>query len=460
MPLILSCDNPCCDNGKLLQDWTPDSWRERVASQQPRYDDPAALARAVAELSGLPPLVTSWEVDELRRQLAEAALGKRFLLQGGDCAESLSDCRAEPITNKLKVLLQMSLVLVHGGQRPVIRVGRFAGQYAKPRSEDLETRDGVSLPSYRGDIVNRPAFTASDRRPDPDLLLRGYERAALTLNWIRALSSGFADLHHPENWNLEFIESSPLAAEYRRIVGSIGDSLRFMEHVLGVRTGGMEKVDFFSSHEGLHLDYERAQTHRQNAGWYHLATHFPWIGLRTAQLDGAHVEFFRGLQNPIGLKIGATTTDLALVRLLDRLNPSRQLGRMTLIHRFGSEKITGHLPALIAAVRDAGHVPLWVCDPMHGNTVTTSEGYKTRRFEAILSELEQAFDIHAASKGCLGGVHIELTGDNVTECTGGARGLAEVDLKRAYRTEVDPRLNGEQALEMALLIARKMRSLG
>ena len=444
----------------MLNDWTPDSWRERVALQQPRYDDPAALARAVAELSGLPPLVTTWEVDELRRQLAEAALGKRFLLQGGDCAESLVDCRAEPITNKLKVLLQMSLVLVHGGQRPVIRVGRFAGQYAKPRSEDLETRDGVTLPSYRGDIVNRPAFTAADRRPDPDLLLRGYERAALTLNLIRALSSGgFADLHHPENWDLDFIESSPLAAEYRRIVGSIGESLRFMEHVLGVRTGGLEKVDFFASHEGLHLEYERAQTHRHQGRWYHLATHFPWIGLRTADPLGAHIEYFRGLQNPIGLKIGASTTPETLKLLLDTLNPAHQPGRITLIHRFGVTKIGTHLPPLIAAVRETGHQPLWVCDPMHGNTVTTSEGYKTRRFEAILSELEQAFDVHVAHGSGLGGVHIELTGDNVTECTGGARGLAEGDLKRAYRTEVDPRLNGEQALEMALLIARKMRSL-
>ncbi len=418
------------------------------------------MARAAAELSGLPPLVTPWEVDELRRQLAEAALGKRFLLQGGDCAESLADCRAEPITNKLKVLLQMSLVLVHGGKRPVIRVGRFAGQYAKPRSEDMETRNGVSLPSYRGDIVNRPGFTAADRQPDPSLLLRGYERAALTLNMIRALSSGgFADLHHPENWDLDFIESSPLAAEYRRIVSSIGDSLGFMEHVLGVRSRGLDKVDFFSSHEGLHLEYERAQTHQQGGRWYHLATHFPWIGLRTAQLDGAHVEYFRGLENPIAVKIGANTTPETLQQLLEILNPGRVPGRLTLIHRFGSGKIAAHLPALIAAVRATDHRPLWVCDPMHGNTVTTSEGYKTRKFEAILHELEQAFDIHAAEGGGLGGVHIELTGDNVTECTGGARGLAEVDLKRAYRTEVDPRLNGEQALEMALLIARKMRSL-
>ncbi len=444
----------------MLNDWNPDSWRNRVALQQPRYADPAALARAVGELSGLPPLVTSWEIDELRRQLAEAAEGKRFLLQGGDCAESLSECRAEPITNKLKVLLQMSLVLVHGGQRPVIRVGRFAGQYAKPRSEDMETRDGVTLPSYRGDIVNRPAFTEADRRPDPELLLRGYERAALTLNLIRALSSGgFADLHHPENWDLDFIESSQLALEYRRIVSSIGESLRFMEHVLGVRTGGLEKVDFFSSHEGLHLEYERAQTHQQNGRWYHLATHFPWIGLRTADIDGAHVEYFRGLQNPLGLKIGTITTPEILKRLLDRLNPDHQHGRITLIHRFGTAKIDSHLPALIAAVRETGHRPLWVCDPMHGNTITTSEGFKTRPFEAILSELEQAFEIHASAGGSLGGVHIELTGDNVTECTGGARGLAEADLKRRYRTEVDPRLNGEQALEMALSIARKMRSL-
>ena len=297
--------------------------------QQPRYDDPAALARAVVELSELPPLVTTWEVDELRCQLAEAAEGKRFLLQGGDCAETLVDCRAEPITNKLKVLLQMSLVLVHGGQRPVIRVGRFAGQYAKPRSADTETREGVTLPAYRGDLVNHPEFTPAARRPDPQLLLRGYERAALTLNFVRALvDGGFADLHHPEYWDLGFMRHAKLREDYERIVGAIGDALDFFESLTGQKVGEANRVEFFASHEGLHLLYEQAQTRfiaRQNR-WYNLSTHMPWIGMRTAHIDGAHVEYFRGIANPIGVKVGAAMSDEWLQELVPRsirrINPA------------------------------------------------------------------------------------------------------------------------------------------
>ena len=443
--------------------WQPGSWQQKTALQQPQYADAAALERAVHELGQLPRLVTPWEVDTLRTQLAEAAAGRRFLLQGGDCAESFAECQTGIVTNKLKILLQMSLVLVHGGQKPVIRVGRFAGQYAKPRTEDLETRHGVTLPSYRGDLVNRPGFTAAERQPDPQNLLRAYERSALTLNLIRALTQGgFADLHHPEYWDLDFARHSPHEAEYRRVVASIGESLRFVENVLGVETGELREVDFYTSHEGLHLHYEQAQTHfvRYCSRWYNLATHYPWIGLRTAAPEGAHVEYFRGIGNPVAIKVGATTPPEQLLRLLDQLHPDGEPGRLTLIHRFGAGKIQAFLPAMLETVRAQGKPVLWVCDPMHGNTVTTQEGMKTRRFEDILRELELAFDLHAQAGSQLGGVHIELTGENVTECTGGARGLAEEDLKRAYRSEVDPRLNGEQALEMAMLIARKMRNLG
>ncbi len=444
------------------QEWSPGSWRARPASQQPVYPSTAELESAAAELAKLPPLVTPWEVETLKTQLAEAAQGRRFLLQGGDCAERFDDCDPAVITDKLKILLQMSLVLVQGSQRPVIRAGRLAGQYVKPRSEDFETREGVTLPSYRGDLVNQPGFTQAERTPDPRLLLRGYGRAAMTLNFIRAMArGGFADLHHPEHWNLDWVEHSPLAGEYRRMAAGIAQSLRFLENVLGVRAGELESVDFFTSHEGLHLRYEEAQTRRVEPGgrWYNLSAHFPWIGLRTSEVDGAHVEYFRGIANPIAVKVGPPTTPARLRRLLDLLDPERQPGRLTLIHRFGREHIAECLPPLIEAARAGGWRVLWSSDPMHGNTRLTEEGVKTRHFADILSELDQAFDIHAAAGSRLGGVHFELTGENVTECIGGARGLAEEDLGRAYKSEVDPRLNGEQALEMAMLIARKMTAL-
>ena len=407
----------------------------------------------------MPPLVTPWEIETLKGQLADAAAGRRFLLEGGDCAERFDDCDTEVITNKLKILLQMSLVLVQGSKRAVIRVGRFAGQYAKPRSEDLETRGGVSLPSYRGDLINRPGFTEAERTPNPQLLLRGYGRAALTLNFIRALvKGGFADLHHPEYWDLDWARNSPLAPEYRRVVSNIAESLLFLENVLGIHAGEIERVDFYTSHEGLHLAYEEAQTRREERSgrWYNLSTHFPWLGMRTSDPDGAHAEYFRGIVNPIAVKVGPAMTPVALLRLIDKLDPRGDPGRLTFIHRFGAGRVAACLPPLIEAVRAAGRSVLWCSDPMHGNTRVTESGIKTRRFDEILSELEQSFDIHAAAGSRLGGVHFELTGEDVTECTGGARGLAEADLSRDYRSEVDPRLNGEQALEMAMLIARKM----
>lgn len=441
-----------------MTNWSPSSWRTKPAAQQPSYPDAAALEQALAHLAALPPLVTSWEIEALKSQIAEAQQGRRFLLQGGDCAESFEACTSDAIASKLKILLQMSLVLVHGTKKRVIRVGRFAGQYAKPRSEEFETRDGVTLPCFRGDNINRPGFTRQDRTPDPLLLLRGYERAALTLNFIRALiDGGFADLHHPEYWDLEFVRHSPLASEYQRMVEQIGDSLRFMETLAGAPVGEINRVDFFTSHEGLHLAAEQALTRRvpRREGWYNLSTHFPWIGNRTRDLGGAHVEYFRGIANPVAVKVGSPCTSDELLALIDALNPRNEPGKLTIIHRLGAHRIARELPPLLEAVKSAGRAVLWVCDPMHGNTQKAASGYKTRKFEHILAELEQAFEIHARAGTYLGGVHVEVTGENVTECTGGARGINDDDLGRSYRSQVDPRLNYEQALEMAMLIARR-----
>ncbi|HEY5928439.1 MAG TPA: 3-deoxy-7-phosphoheptulonate synthase class II [Kofleriaceae bacterium] len=441
-------------------EWSPESWRNRPAAQQVGYGDAKSLAHVMAEMAALPPLVTSWEVEDLRVQLGKAARGEAFLLQGGDCAESFDDCRAEPIAAKLKILLQMSLVLVHGTRKRVIRVGRIAGQYAKPRSADVETRGDVTLPAYRGDLINRDAFTAEDREPNPELMLRAYERAALTLNFIRALTEGgFADLHHPEYWDVSFAHGSPNAAHYHRIVESIRESLDFVSAITGVEAEVLRRVHVFTSHEALALPYEQAQTRKvpRRDGYYNLSTHFPWIGMRTAQLDGAHVEFHRGIRNPLGIKIGPAMTTEWLLGLLDVLDPNQEPGRITLIHRMGADKVGDKLPALVEAVRSAGRTVLWVCDPMHGNTETTPQGIKTRRFDKIITELEQSFELHHKLGSRLGGVHIELTGENVTECVGGARGLTEADLAHAYKSRVDPRLNYEQALETALRISRHLR---
>jgi 3-deoxy-7-phosphoheptulonate synthase len=441
--------------------WHPASWQSKPAEQQPRYDDPAALERVVAQLSRLPPIVVSWEVEALRERLAAAQRGQAFLLQGGDCAETFADCESDQIAKKLKILLQMSLVLLHGLKKPIIRVGRMAGQYAKPRSADTETRDGATLPSYRGDLVNRPEFTAEARAADPSLLLRGYERAALTLNFVRALvDGGFADLHHPEYWDLGFVKHSPLKETFGRIADSIADSLDFFEGLSGRRVHEAMHAGFYASHEGLLLLYEQAQTRfiPRKERWYNLSTHMPWIGMRTAQLDGAHVEYFRGISNPVAVKIGSAVDPAWAQGLVATLNPQNEPGRLTFIHRFGAKDIEKRLPPLIEAVRSTGQTVLWVCDPMHGNTETTTGGVKTRRFESILKEIELAFRIHAELGSYLGGVHIELTGEDVTECTGGARGLTDGDLQRAYRSSVDPRLNYEQALELALLIADRARS--
>ena len=442
--------------------WSPGSWRERTQRQQPDYRDVAQLAEVLDRLRELPPLVTSWEIFSLKRLLADVADGKRFLLQGGDCAETFDDCTSPLISNRLKVMLQMSLVLVHGLQLPVVRVGRFAGQYAKPRSADVETRDGVTLPSYRGDLVNAPEFTAQARRADPQRLLRGHAHSAMTMNFVRALiDGGFADLHHPEYWDFTWVEHSPLQAEYRRMVDAIGASLRFMETLAGKAIGSYQRVDFYTSHEALVLHYEEALTRQvpRQWGWFNLSTHFPWIGMRTAQIDGAHVEYFRGIRNPVAIKIGPDVRPDELLALADVLDPDHDPGRLTFIHRMGAGRIGTALPPLLAAIQSAGRKPVWVCDPMHGNTETLGSGIKTRRFSTIRDELERAFDIHAAAGTRLGGVHLELTGENVTECLGGARHLVEADLSRAYKSTVDPRLNYEQSLELAMLIVQK-RGIG
>jgi 3-deoxy-7-phosphoheptulonate synthase len=442
--------------------WTPDSWKQFPAAQQPNYPDQNELKDALGQLLKLPPLVTSWEIDHLRDGLAAAQRGEAWLLQGGDCAETFGECQTEMIASKLKLLLQMSLVIVFASRKRIVRVGRIAGQYAKPRSNDTESIDGIQLPCYRGDIVNQFEFSEKARRPDPNRLLRGYERSALTLNFIRALSEGgFADLHHPENWNLLFVNEAKgeVAKRYRELVKSLGDALRFMETILeGSTVSELKRVDFFTSHEALLLDYEMALTRPsvRGIGYYNMGTHFPWIGERTRSLQGAHVEYFRGIRNPIGVKIGPSISTDELVELIERLNPEDEPGRLTLIHRMGRRFVESKLPPLIEAVNRSGKSVLWVCDPMHGNTVSATQGRKTRRFDDIVDELRLSFAIHHACGSMLGGAHLELTGENVTECTGGSRGITDSDLESAYQTQVDPRLNYEQALEMAFEIAGKL----
>ncbi len=435
--------------------WHPYSWQRFPVRQQATYPDPQALQHVTAELSQLPPLVTEAEISTLQRHLADAAAGQRFLLQGGDCAETFADCRADIITSKLKILLKMSLILLHGMNKPIIRVGRIAGQYAKPRSDELETRQGISLPAYRGDLVNGVDFNEAARTPQPQRLLTGYALASLTLNYLRALTeSGFGDLSAAEHWDLAFVQNSPRAQQYRRIVDDVRRAMRLVQ-ALDVDHSRLERREFFTCHEALHLHYEAALTRRDEHGrWYNLSTHLPWVGMRTAELGGAHIEYMRGIANPIALKLGPGVTREQLLALCERLNPGRLPGRLTLIHRYGVQRIADSLPGHVDAIRREGHPVLWCCDPMHGNTQVLGNGVKTRHFDDILSELEQAFTLHQALGSQLGGVHFELTGDAVTECIGGAGGLAERDLERAYHSLVDPRLNCEQALEMAMLIVQ------
>lgn len=449
--------------------WSPEGWRDRPGAHQFDYDDTTALERAVAKLRTLPPLVTSWEIERLKAELAEAQRGERFLLQGGDCAETLAECRPETITNKLKILLQMSLVLVHGGQKPVVRVGRFAGQYAKPRSSPTETRDlgegPVTLPSYFGDLVNAPPFDHESRRPDPGMLVHAYQHAALTINFIRSLArGGFADLHHPEQWDLSFFHHADLPparkADYQRMMEHLADGLRFMEALGDKRIEELTQVEFFTSHEALNLYYESAQTRTvpRRHGHYLLTTHLPWIGERTRDPDGPHVAFFRGVRNPVGVKIGPRITPQEAVQLAETLNPDNEPGKLVFITRMGAAHVAHRLPPLLEALRDSGRLVLWVSDPMHGNGMTTASGIKTRSFDDIAAELEQTFAAHQAAGTVMGGVHFELTGEDVTECVGGAAGVTEDALHVNYASPCDPRLNYQQALELAFRTAGWLRA--
>lgn len=451
-----------------LNNWQPNGWRSRPWAWAVHYPDHAALVRAEKRLAEFPPLVTSGEIERLRAFLTEAEEGNRFYLQGGDCAETLADCKPDIITAKLKILLQMSLVLVYAGKTPVVRIGRLAGQYSKPRSSATETRTvngrEVTLPSYFGDLVNKADFTPEARRPDPDLMVQGYQHAAVTLNFIRSLlDAGFGAVNHPENWDLSFLRHAGLhdqtRAKYQSLVDRIGEGLRFMSALVDAEhNDSLRRAEFFTSHEGLNLYYEEAQTRTvpRRPGHYNLTAHLPWIGDRTRALDGPHVEFFRGVRNPVGIKVGPAITADELLRLLARLNPANEPGKVVLTPRLGAKNVERVLPPLVQAVRSAGLKALWVCDPMHANGATTKSGIKTRSFDDILAELLVSWDVHKSLGGRLGGVHVELTGEDVTECLGGAGGLAEEHLARNYSSLCDPRLNYEQALELAFALAGKM----
>jgi 3-deoxy-7-phosphoheptulonate synthase len=442
--------------------WTPASWRDCPIRQVPAYPDQAALESMEAKIGRYPPLVFAGEARRLKSQLALAAEGKAFVLQGGDCAESFSEFTANSFRDTFRVLLQMAVVLTFGATLPVVKMGRMAGQFAKPRSSDTETQGDVTLPSYRGDIVNGPEFTAEARIPDPARMEFGYFQSASTLNLLRAFASGgYADLHEVHRWNLEFVERSPLAERYRDLAGRIDETLNFMAAcgMTSATTRDMRETDFYISHEALLLPYEQALTRIDSTTgeWYGCSAHFLWIGDRTRQLNGAHVEFLRGVKNPIGMKVGPTQEPDDLLRILDVLNPTNEAGRITLISRMGADKVGDRLAPLVRAVQREGRKVVWLSDPMHGNTVTTTNKLKTRNFDAILSEVRGFFDVHAAEGAWAGGVHVEMTGQDVTECTGGAHKLTEANLTERYETFCDPRLNAEQSLELAFLVARELK---
>ncbi len=446
-----------------MNGWSMDSWRRFPASQLPRYPDEGALAAAEARLRRYPPLVFAGEARRLTAALARAGEGRGFVLQGGDCAESFQDFTADIIRDTFRVLLQMSVVLTFGAGVPVTKIGRMAGQYAKPRSSDNETRDGVSLPSYRGDIINGPDFTAAARMPDPARMESAYFQSAGTMNLLRAFAGGgYADLHQAHRWNLGFVARSPLAQRYQELAHRIDETMKFMAAcgMTSTTTPQLHETEFYTSHEALLLPYEEALTRTDSTTGepYACSAHFLWIGDRTRQPDGAHVEFLRGVRNPIGLKVGPTLEPEGLLRLMDRLNPDGQPGRLTLISRMGADKVARCLPPLLRAARRHGMPVAWLCDPMHGNTITTANRMKTRKFDQILAEVRGFFDVHAAEGSTPGGLHVEMTGQDVTECTGGAHALSEHDLSARYETFCDPRLNAEQALEMAFLVAEELKA--
>jgi len=446
-----------------MKTWSPESWRTHPIRQAPAYPNPERLAATEAKLHSYPPLVFAGEARRLKRALGMVADGRAFVLQGGDCAESFSDFTANIIRDTFRVLLQMAVVLTYGASVPVVKMGRMAGQYAKPRSTDAETIGDETLPSYRGDIINGPEFTPDARVPDPARMEAAYFQSAGTLNLLRAFASGgYADLHEVHRWNLGFVSRSPLVERYRDLAARIDETLAFMSAVglTSSSTPQIRETDFYTSHEALLLPYEQALTRVDSTSGEHYAcsAHFLWIGDRTRQIDGAHVEFLRGVRNPIGLKVGPSMDPDELVRLIDALNPADEPGRLTLISRMGAEKVGRSLPPLLRAVRRAGRRVVWLCDPMHGNTVNTASKVKTRSFDAILAEVRGFFDAHAAEGSWAGGVHVEMTGRDVTECIGGAHRLTEQDLSRSYETFCDPRLNAEQSLELAFLVAEELKA--
>ncbi len=445
-----------------VPNWTAGSWRDKPIRQVPAYPDAERLACVEKRLSAYPPLVFAGEARRLRASLALAAEGQAFVLQGGDCAESFADFNANIIRDTFRVLLQMAVVLTFGASVPVVKLGRMAGQFAKPRSSDTETVDGVELPSYRGDIINGPEFNAASRIPDPERMEKGYFQSAGTLNLLRAFATGgYADLHEVHRWNLGFVERSPLEARYRDLASRLDETLAFMAAcgMTSITTPQIRETDFYTSHEALLLPYEQALTRVDSTSgdWYACSAHFLWIGERTRQPDGAHVEFLRGVRNPIGMKVGPNMDPDELVRLTEILNPLNEAGRLTLISRMGVDKVGERLPALVRKLHRAGRKVAWLCDPMHGNTISTAAKVKTRSFDAILGEVRNFFDVHAAEGTWAGGVHIEMTGRNVTECVGGAHQLTEADLGDRYETFCDPRLNAEQSLELAFLIAEELK---
>ena len=442
--------------------WTPASWRAKPILQQPEWPDQAKLEAVEAKLSKYPPLVFAGEARRLKDHLARVAAGKAFLLQGGDCAESFAEFHPDNIRDTFRVLLQMAVVLTYGAACPVVKVGRMAGQFAKPRSEPTEKRDGVELPSYRGDMINGMDFTPEARIPDPERMVQAYSQSAATLTLLRAFAQGgYADLHRVHRWNLGFVEKSPEGQRYQELADRLADTLGFMEAcgLTSETTPQIRETDFFTSHEALLLGYEQALTRVDSltGEWYDCSAHMLWIGDRTRQADNAQVEFLRGIRNPIGMKCGPTMKADDLLRIIDLLNPENEPGRMTLIVRMGADEVGAKLPALIRAIQREGKVVVWSCDPMHANTVKSSSGYKTRHVDRVLKEVRGFFDVHQAEGTYAGGVHFEMTGQNVTECVGGAQAIAENELGDRYHTHCDPRLNASQALELAFVIADMLK---
>ncbi|MFC0283126.1 class II 3-deoxy-7-phosphoheptulonate synthase [Camelimonas abortus] len=445
----------------MSERWTPASWRQKPVQQMPEYPDAAALAAVEEQLSAFPPLVFAGEARQLKRALAKVTAGEAFLLQGGDCAEAFAEHSADNIRDFFRVFLQMAVVLTFAGASPVVKVGRVAGQFAKPRSSPTETLDGVELPSYRGDIINDIAFTPQARTPDARRQLMAYRQSAATLNLIRAFANGgYANLDNVHRWMLGFVKDSPQSERYQELANRITEALDFMR-AIGIDPEThpeMRSTEFYTSHEALLLGYEQALTRVDSTtgDWYATSGHMLWIGDRTRQLDHAHVEYFRGIQNPVGVKCGPSLSPDELVRLIDVLNPKNEPGRLTLICRFGADRAGDHLPGLVRAVQREGRAVVWSCDPMHGNTVKAG-AYKTRPFDLIMSEVKTFFDVHAAEGTYAGGIHLEMTGKDVTECTGGARAISEASLSDRYHTHCDPRLNAEQALELAFLVAERLK---